>query len=388
MTEAACGPAAAAQTAGGVGAEAAAQPGGKLKFAFFWAAACGGCDVAVLDIHEKILDVAALADIYLWPVAMDFKYKDVESLPDGFLDVAFFNGAVRNSEQEHLARLLRRKAKTLVAFGSCACFGGIPSLANLFDKGEILDWVYQGTFSTENPAGIRPQPRFAAPEGELTLPEFYAGAYRLGDFVPVDYFLPGCPPTPEWILKAVEAIASGNLPPRGAVLALDKTVCDTCSRQKSDKKVKEFRRHYEIIPDPERCLLEQGLICMGPATRGGCGALCPSANMPCRGCYGPTREVVDQGAKMLSAVASILDSDDEEEIRLALGRIEDPVGTFWRFGMAASLLGGRAFDAGSAPPSRTAAAVAGTAAHSGASGAGAAASTAGRGGPTAGGGKR
>ncbi|MDI6894164.1 MAG: oxidoreductase [Bacillota bacterium] len=359
MTDTAHGLGAGGPAAGSPGAGAedeAVQARGKLKLAFFWAAACGGCDVAVLDIHEKILDVAALADIYLWPVAMDFKYKDVEALPDRFLDVAFYNGAVRNSEQEHMAHLLRRKAKTLVAFGSCACFGGIPSLANLFDREEILDWVYGGTFSTENPAGVRPQPRFTAPEGELTLPEFYAGAYRLQDFVPVDYFLPGCPPTPEWILKAVEAIASGNLPPRGAVLALDKTVCDTCPREKTDKKVKEFHRHYEIIPDPERCLLEQGLICMGPATRGGCGALCPSANMPCRGCYGPTREVVDQGAKMLSAVASILDSDDEEEIRLALARIEDPAGTFWRFGMAASLLGGRAFDAGSAPPDRAASA--------------------------------
>ncbi len=317
----------------------------KLKFAFWWAAACGGCDVAVLDIHEKILDVAGLADIYLWPVAMDHKYKDVEALPDGFLDVAFYNGAIRNSEQEHIAHLLRRKAKTLVAFGSCACFGGIPALANLYDAEQILDWVYRGTFSTENPQGIRPQPSYRAPEGELTLPRFYSGVYRLQDFVPVDYFLPGCPPTPEWILKAVLAIATGNLPPRGAVLALDKTVCDTCSREKTDKKVKEFKRTYEVIPDPKKCLLEQGILCMGPATRGGCGALCPSANMPCRGCYGPTREVVDQGAKMLSTVASVLDSDDEEDIRLALAKIEDPAGTFWRFGLAASLLRGKVLPA-------------------------------------------
>jgi F420-non-reducing hydrogenase small subunit len=388
MTDTTRGPDAVGQRAGPAASDAAraARPADKLKFAFYWAASCGGCDVAVLDTHEKILDVAALADIYLWPVAMDFKYKDVEALPDGFLDVAFFNGAVRNSEQEHMARLLRRKAKTLVAFGSCACFGGIPSLANLFDREEILDWVYRGTFSTENPAGIRPQPSFSAPEGELTLPRFYSGVFRLEDFVPVDYFLPGCPPTPEWILKAVEAIASGNLPPRGAVLALDKTVCDTCPRQKTDKKVKEFRRHHEIIPDPERCLLEQGIICMGPATRGGCGALCPSANMPCRGCYGPTREVVDQGAKMLSTVASILDSNDEEEIRLALGRIEDPVGTFWRFGMAASLLGGRAFDAGPAAPADSRSAAGATTQAAG-SGRAEAASASGSG-PAAGGGKR
>ena len=83
----------------------------KLKFAFYWAASCGGCEVAVLDVDEAILNVVALADIVFWPVAIDIKYKDVEAMPDKSIDVCFFNGAVRNSEQEHLAKMLRQKAK-------------------------------------------------------------------------------------------------------------------------------------------------------------------------------------------------------------------------------------------------------------------------------------
>ena len=66
----------------------------KLKFGIYWGAACGGCDVAILDTHEKILDIVGMADIYLWPVAMDFKYDDVRKMEDGYLDVSFYSGAI------------------------------------------------------------------------------------------------------------------------------------------------------------------------------------------------------------------------------------------------------------------------------------------------------
>ena len=103
----------------------------KLKFAFYWAASCGGCEIAVLDINEAILDVLKIADVLFWPVAMDVKYKDVEAMEDKHIDVCFFNGGIRNSEQEHLAKLMREKSKFLVAFGACATIGGVPSLANI-----------------------------------------------------------------------------------------------------------------------------------------------------------------------------------------------------------------------------------------------------------------
>jgi F420-non-reducing hydrogenase small subunit len=80
----------------------------KLKIAFYWAASCGGCEIAVLDMNEKILDVVKIADIVFWPVALDVKYKDVESMPDKYIDITFFNGSIRNSEQEHMAKLLRK----------------------------------------------------------------------------------------------------------------------------------------------------------------------------------------------------------------------------------------------------------------------------------------
>jgi len=311
----------------------------KLKLAFYWAASCGGCEIAVLEIKEKILDVAKVADIVFWPVAMDFKYKDVEAMADSSIDVCFFNGAVRTSENEHIAKLLRAKSKILVAFGSCAYGGGIPSLANISNRQGVFERIYKETPSTDNPDGLFPQSEYQMPEGKLTLPAFYDTVKTLEQTVPVDYFVPGCPPKGERIWEVFEAIIAGELPPKGSVIgAGQKTVCDECPLEKEEKKIERFYRPHEILPEPGKCLLEQGIICAGPATRSGCEARCPSVGMPCRGCYGPPPGVIDQGAKLLSAIASVVDADSEEDVRRVLEEVVDPLGTFYRFSLAASLL--------------------------------------------------
>lgn len=314
----------------------------KLKLAFYWAASCGGCEIAVLDINEKILDIVAIADILFWPVAIDVKYKDVEEMPDKHIDVCFFNGAIRTEEQEYMAKLMRKKSKTLVAFGSCAQLGGIPGLANIADKKEIFERAYLQSPSTVNPNSATPKTICKVQEGELKLPEFFDTVKTLDQTVDVDYYLPGCPPTPEQIVTAVEAIAKNELPPKGAVLAPEKSVCDECPRKMEDKKISKIYRVYEITPDPERCLLEQGIICMGPATRGGCGAQCINANMPCTGCGGPCPNAVEQGAAMISALSSILGVEEEKNpeynAEKLIAQIKDPLGTFYKYSLPASIL--------------------------------------------------
>jgi len=310
----------------------------KLKLALYWSAACGGCDVAVLDINEKILDVANLADIVFWPIALDFKYHHVEAMPDKSIDVCLFNGAVRSSEQEHIAKMLRAKSKVMVSFGSCACFGGIPALANFATRAEIMERAYIEAPSNENPNKTLPQIKVSVPEGELTLPELYENVLTLAQVVPVEYLVPGCPPTVDLILKVVNALATNSLPPVGATIASDKTLCDECERKKENKKITKIYRTHEIIPDPERCLLEQGLLCMGPATRGGCGALCVKVNIPCRGCFGPPAGVYDQGAKLISSIASIYQTNGKQDIEKMVNELVDPAGTFYRFGMSISML--------------------------------------------------
>ena len=138
----------------------------------------------------------------------------------------------------------------------------------------------------------------------------------------------------------IEYILSGKpLPPKGSILgAGDKTCCDECTRERKEKKLKHFYRPYEILPDPTQCLLDQGIVCMGPATRSGCGALCTAAGVPCRGCYGPPPNVTDQGAKMVSALASVIDAHEPEELEKIFDQIVDPLGSFYRFSLPHSIL--------------------------------------------------
>jgi len=311
----------------------------KLKVALYWAASCGGCEIATLAIGERILQLAEAADIVFWPVAIDAKYKDVEEMEDGSIDACLFNGAVRNSENEHMARLLRQKSKILIAYGSCAYEGCIPGLANFFNARAILECAFLETASTDNGGKTLPQPKFNVPEGELDLPVLYDTVKTLAQVVDVDYSVPGCPPEESATWMALEALISGKLPPRGAVIAPPATaVCNDCPRIKNEKKVRAFHRTYEIVPDPDKCLLEQGLLCCGVGTRGGCGALCPRAGMPCTGCYGPVEGVRDQGSHLLSAWASIIDSNDPDEIKNILDGIVDPAGSAYRYSLPASMI--------------------------------------------------
>jgi F420-non-reducing hydrogenase small subunit len=316
----------------------------KPKLAIYWAASCGGCDIATLDIEEKILAVADFFELVLWPCAMDFKYKDIEAMEDKSITLTLFNGSIRTEENYHLARLLRQKSVVLCAFGSCAAEGGIPGMANFFDLQSILDYAFIQSPSTDNPEKVYPQTRYKVPEGEITIPELWNTVRSLPQVVDVDYIIPGCPPQSDQIAAVVEAVIdilqNGKpLPPKGTVLgATEKSCCDECKRQRDVRKIKQFVRPFEIITDPDVCLLEQGIVCMGSATRAGCGTKCPAAGVPCRGCYGTPIHSRDQGAKMVSALASIIDTTDPKEAEEIIATIPDPLGTFYRFTLADSMI--------------------------------------------------
>jgi F420-non-reducing hydrogenase small subunit len=325
---------------------------GKGKLANYWAASCGGCEIAVLGINEKILDVANAFDIVFWPVAVDAKVHHIEKMEDKSIDLCLFNGAIRTSEQEYMARLLRRKSKVLIAFGSCAQEGCIPGLANVTNREEIFKTAYFNTPSTDNPDHVVPLTEYEAEEGTLYLPYFYNTVKTLGQTVDVDYYIPGCPPEPDEIWEAIVAILEGKLPPPGSVIGKETTVCDQCELTRTEKKIKEFKRTWEVIPDGKTCLLEQGILCMGIATRAGCGALCPKVNSPCIGCHGPNEGVEDIGARMITALSSVIDSDDPKEIeRIIQEGIPDPVGSFYKFNLAGSMLRRSAFTGGESTPS-------------------------------------
>lgn len=323
----------------------------KPKLALYWAAACGGCEIAVVNLHEQILALDAAFDLIFCPCLLDTKKADIEALADGEIALTLFNGAIRTSENEEMAHLLRAKSHTLIAFGSCAAEGCIPGLANFYDRAAIFNTVYLDNPSLDNPEAVVPQPVSRVSEGELRLPVFHDRVKTLAQVVKVDYFIPGCPPEPPRIWQAVETLLAGEcLPaPGGALGAGTLAVCHECPRRIEEKKIKRLYRNHEITPDPERCLLEQGLLCMGIATSEGCGALCPRVGMPCTGCYGPPAGVEDQGAAMIGALGSVLDLGEgksEEELAAAIAGILDDIpdlaGTFYKYSLPGSILKGKA----------------------------------------------
>ncbi|HEY3489906.1 MAG TPA: hypothetical protein VGK27_07270 [Candidatus Deferrimicrobiaceae bacterium] len=323
----------------------------KRPVAIYWGSSCGGCEISVANLHDHLLDFDANFQLVFCPCLVDTKVDDVRAMPDGAIEVTLFNGAIRTDENEEMAHLMRRKSKVLVAYGACASSGSIPALSNLHRREDHFRAAYLDNPSIDNPEGVLPTTSTNVAEGELKLPRFHDRVRTLAQVVPVDYFVPGCPPESHQLWGILELlIAGGPLPPRGSLLGGGrKTVCDECARERHDKKIDRIRRPYEFAPDPKTCLLEQGLLCMGVATRDGCGALCPQANMPCNGCYGIPEGVLDQGAKMASTLGSILDIEPlkglpEEAIRRHIDAILDGMpdyaGTFYKFTLASSLLEG------------------------------------------------
>jgi F420-non-reducing hydrogenase small subunit len=324
----------------------------KITIALKRGASCVGCDIAVVNFNEELFTLLEVADLVFAPTLLDVKYADLKAMPDKSITIGFYHGAVRNSDNEEMAHVMRAKCQILIAYGACAHMGGIPGLANVSNRQAILEQVYKKTFSTVNPEGTLPEEKMEDQAGhELTLPEFYDQVLALDDVVDVDYYVPACPPTPDMnlqILGVVKAFVNEGkpLPPKGTVIASAKTLCDECKRTRAQKvELDRLYRIHEKEFDPDKCFLDQGILCLGPATRAGCGAVCTETNMPCRGCMGPTAAVTEQGASMLSALASVYGLTDresevsEEEIDKLMGSVIDPLGFFYRFSLPKSQLG-------------------------------------------------
>jgi len=313
----------------------------KPKVAICWLGGCGGCDEAVVDINEVLLSVAGAVDLVLWPVALDFKYNSIRAMKDGEIALSIINGNIRNSEQKEIAELLREKSQIVLAFGACACFGGTPGLANLITKEDIFNWVYKNSPTVVNPKGNVPKTASRVNGKDLTLPDIYEQVQALNGVIDVDYYLPGCPPPPYLIMYAISAVLENKLPPKGSTLAPQRALCDSCKRNKTKPErmaITEIKRIHEVEAAPDTCFLAQGIICLGPATRDGCGESCININIPCRGCFGPVEGVTDSGAKYISALASIIDVQTDADMTRVTDQIMDLAGYLYRFSLPTSIL--------------------------------------------------
>jgi F420-non-reducing hydrogenase small subunit len=299
-----------------------------VRLAEEWFAICGGCEVTILDIGEPLLDVLEKVNIVHMPVLMDHKLfgqtgegTEME-IPEA--EVGLIAGGIRSEEHRKLAQEMRKKCKTLIALGSCACYGGIPALANQYMTEEILQKVYRESVTTET-NGL--------PKEDI--PAMTDRVYAVSEVVKVDLSLPGCPTTPEMVAGALTALLEGKKYELPA-----KSVCDDCPTKREKKAVSTLKRRFE---SPEftpgqpltemRCLMEQGFLCLGPATRTGCGGSegtprCIRAYMPCEGCFGPLSEKANPMVDMMGALSTI---------GLDPKQIPDRAATFNRFAGAGRL---------------------------------------------------
>ena len=275
-----------------------------VRIAEEWLHSCSGCEISILNIGKPLIALLDKIDFVHIPVLIDHKYygqlgenKELE-IPEA--EVGIVSGGVANEEHLEVLAAMREKCKVLIALGTCATHGGLPALMNEWGMKEGMEDYYK-TLTTE-PCQV-PDEVVPAPLDRV---------YAVDEKVKVDLMLPGCPPNPALIAEVVTALIDGRDP-----VVPGKSVCDTCPTQRQGKggvsSVRRFVQNAQYDPekplDEMRCLLEQGLMCMGPVTAAGCAAgrgapSCISARVPCRGCFGPVRKDGNQMLDMMNALAS------------------------------------------------------------------------------------
>lgn len=282
---------------------------------------CTGCHLSLLDAHEGLLDLFDQVELVHSPFTAG---SDVPTC-----EIALVEGAIQNEHDVEVAKAVREKAGTVIAMGSCATLGGIGGLRNLESKRRLVREVY----GESGPAGAVED----AEEAGMDVPTLEEAVRPLSAVIDVDLEIPGCSPPTKYILDALDALLRGESPdlPRH-------NLCYECSRR-HEKMLQPSRDFvadavYSVMEldeiDPDVCFLEQGVICMGPISREGCGARCVSANVPCRGCMGSSRKDFEQGAKMVDVLGAVLPSG-------AIMYLDDLVGTGYRYTTAVSVFPSR-----------------------------------------------
>jgi coenzyme F420-reducing hydrogenase gamma subunit len=229
----------------------------KPKMAVWKFASCDGCQLSLLDLEDELLDVAAAVDIAYFREATSKESK-------GPFDLSLVDGSITTPHDAEQIREVRRRSKYLVVLGACATVGGIQALRNFANVEAYKSIVY------------------ARPEYVETL----AHSKGVGEYVPVDFELRGCPPNKRQILEVISAFLIGRKP-----TIATHSVCVEC----------KLRGNV--------CVMVTGTPCLGPVTQAGCGALCPSYQRGCYGCFGPTETPNTTSLARAFASAGVADVD-------------------------------------------------------------------------------
>lgn len=284
----------------------------KATIATEWLSGCSGCHVAVVDLHEKLLGLLENAEFVRIPVLMDEKDYPVA-------DIGIVEGAVRSEHDRVALNKMRSKVKTLIAFGTCAVYGGPSGLGWLHESADVMNCVYKcGPTNT----GSESPDQNVVPLEESVVP--------IDDVVPVDLYLPGCPPNPFFIAAAVKALLDPTAPG-----LTGKPVCSDCTRKMRKTEKTTLKRGELTADDPDLCLLSQGVICLGSVTLNRCLASCPKRGTACSGCAGPSLDIVNEPhldiRTLVAKRMNMLTGIDATEIT---SYIEQNAKTFYAYALA------------------------------------------------------
>ncbi len=228
------------------------------RFAVLQLSGCSGCEVSLLNAHEWV----DRYDLVYMPLVIS-----ANSLPDE-VEVLLVSGGVRNEEDEYNLRTAASIAKKVVAVGTCAISGGV---ANLGDRDEVREL-------------------FLADTKRHALPSLLPKTHPVDAVVKVDLYLPGCPPTPELFMAALTE--DPDFKPAAIV-------CVECGRKKlGDRKPEHLVGFQSGRVEEGICLINQGYLCVGTSTRGGCRALCTRPGHPCVGCRGPSDMFIEKESQV------------------------------------------------------------------------------------------
>jgi F420-non-reducing hydrogenase small subunit len=260
----------------------------RIKLAMVSLSTCAGCSAVFLD-QEGLDRVLEVADLVYCPMLVD-----QDHIPEA--DVALIEGVVRLQEDVEVLREVRLKSQVVIAWGTCACYGGIPAHANRYELEDLIQETYGQTYDAYayylSGAGGIEQATYQE-EGIALLRK----AYKLDDFCRVDYYVSGCPPIPELLLQIHAELTGQSL--KGA----KPIVCAECSRRPAKRAVTSLG----AFPREDKegtCFHSLGVLCMGFFTKGGCGAVCTRNGLPCWGCRGPAK----------TTVKSMADGNSYEEV--------------------------------------------------------------------------
>jgi F420-non-reducing hydrogenase small subunit len=284
----------------------------KVTVSFEWLSGCSGCELATVDMHERLLQVLDDIELVRIPILMD-----VKGYPRAKLGIV--TGALRTEHDVHCAHEMRKSCDAILAFGICSVYGGPQGSGYAHTLGEIEDAVFRQNPTTRT--------RFVP---DQDVPKLLDELKPVDAEIEVDYYLPGCPPNPYYVAESLKAVVQGRTPEFGP-----HNVCFRCHRRMLKSEVTKLQRIHEVEPRDDVCMMSQGVLCMGSTTLDRCLAPCPQRGTPCTGCAGPSEHVIlDPQRDIRTEVAERMSRMTQIPREDIVHEIEQRAKTYYAYAMA------------------------------------------------------